>query len=751
MKRTIKYMLFAAAMTLGISACVKQAPEYIGGEAEVAGCYGVYFPNQDASGKHAYDPADPTVVTFTAARKNTKGDITVPVTVKDTSAAKVFEVGALTFADGQSESTITVNFPNAVIGTMYALSLSITDENYAAKYNDGSFGIDFSVMREKWNSLGNAAYRDDFVTGFYGVDNVEYAVEIQENDLIKGYYRLVNPYCEAYPYNDPGDWDDSKTWYFYIHAEDPEGVYIPVQEVGMAWGDGAFYMGSIAGFKIAKGETLDSQKDAGNTGINANGVITFPKDKLLVGLSGYKNGALYTCNAKGMERIVLPGAIPVDYSLSLSTDYSKDGNAPIEITAGADVAKIKYAVYEGELSANKVKSKVTFIADGTDKSTEFSDFTYDDETMMNYASLALSFAKSGIYTIVAVGYDKTDAQQLYGFSTFKYVTAEEQDKYKVSAFAGIEDVSKRYEAQGFTDINSIQYYIYGDTLTDVHVMFAKTASYTKDEAAYESEVKNNSKYAVSADILKIINSDGGYAAIQTKLSPLTSYTMLVWATNGNLEKLIVLDRTTDGLPLKQIGTGSYLYNSAWAGTDTGLGLYSDPNYENTYVIQPWCNGSSFKFTKDDKGVIKVALNYSGSDYGGAGDVYIIESADYWSEAYLKANPDAAKESYYDEKTGVYNFHVVYFIDGLGSFGHAWETFTPDASGASVKASSVSTKTTKAGLKRSKYTFSIPATNFRIERDPQPVKATVKTIATKMPKASGKAGKTLKGNNTPFID
>lgn len=78
--KAIKYFLYALIATFVFAGC-SDDPTYTRGESEADGCYGVYFPSQDNAADLELDPADPTVLTFTAMRTNDADAITVPVTV----------------------------------------------------------------------------------------------------------------------------------------------------------------------------------------------------------------------------------------------------------------------------------------------------------------------------------------------------------------------------------------------------------------------------------------------------------------------------------------------------------------------------------------------------------------------------------------------------------------------------------------------------------------------------------------------
>ena len=133
MKNIFRYILALAAVSLTAVACVKEAP-FQPGDPEEEGCYGVYFPAQESD--LVRDPADEKTATISVMRTNTEGAITVPVTVVDT--AGIFTVSPLVFEDGQTESSISLEFPDAEVGVTYELSLSIDDWQYASKYSSQS-------------------------------------------------------------------------------------------------------------------------------------------------------------------------------------------------------------------------------------------------------------------------------------------------------------------------------------------------------------------------------------------------------------------------------------------------------------------------------------------------------------------------------------------------------------------------------------------------------------------------------------
>lgn len=137
--KAIKYFLYALIATFVFAGC-SDDPTYTRGESEADGCYGVYFPSQDNAADLELDPADPTVLTFTAMRTNDADAITVPVTVTGSEDA-IFSASEISFDDGATETTFQVSFPDAEIGTTYSCNIQIEDKKYAFIYGEKASGV----------------------------------------------------------------------------------------------------------------------------------------------------------------------------------------------------------------------------------------------------------------------------------------------------------------------------------------------------------------------------------------------------------------------------------------------------------------------------------------------------------------------------------------------------------------------------------------------------------------------------------
>ena len=684
--KTISNKIFAAlafAALLCPTACVKDAPEFEVGEQDVDGCYGVYFPKQTS--EFALEPTEPTTVTITLARTVSKGAITVPVELTDTTG--IFSVSDVTFEDGQSESSAVVNFSGAQVGTNYSFYAQITDPQYASKYNSNPTALSLSVIREKWNDVGKAMWRDDFFTTFYNVQNVEYPVDVQENANKKGLYRFKNVYCENYPNNDPSKWDDSKDYWIVINATDSTKVYMSKQRTGCAWDYGEFYVSSMAGYYLAKGGEDNEKKAASYYGSLTNGCIKFPSSSLLVSMSNYESGALYIANAAGMFRVILPGGKDVDYNYSVSAELCKDGKVPVTFTLGDDITSMKYLVVEGALDARGIQNSQDQVINSEDA-----------KTIEKSGTVEISCEKTGMYTVVAVAYADKVNKGCTGVA-FGYVAPGEEDANATVVTAGLE-LTSRFEGAGYNKTNSVSFYVYGKDLTSVKLGILPTAELSEDINDDIEDLRE-----VSDENLALING-AGYSDIYTGLKALTDYTLIVWASNGYTSTVKTAEITTDGLANVLLGTGNYTYAAGFltnddgsVAVDEGLEIFQNPNAANTYVIEHWCYDSDFTFTYDSaSGKIAIPKQETGATYQGL-PIYIIEYNQWMKYAGATDEQIAAKgkESSYDAASGTISFAVAYvlfyngeyygkFVNGIDTFVLAAGHKFPVASDGSQKSS-----------------------------------------------------------------
>ena len=243
----------------------------------------VYFAEDSISFNEILDPSDPTVKTFNVHRKATKGERTVKFQLLE-NTDNIFQVSDVTFADGESDGTFTIDFSKAEPDKTYRV---VIKPETSSSWDTMLFA--YTVLIEKWNDLGVGLYTDDLVGGIFGAAPVSYEVTILEKASTPGLYRLVNPYGEAYEYNETGDWDDSQDYNIEIDATNPDAVSFATQALGLDWGYGMFYAKSVSNGKLE------------------DGIITFPEKGFYVAMEDYNDGAwsFYGNNNNAFE-VVLP-------------------------------------------------------------------------------------------------------------------------------------------------------------------------------------------------------------------------------------------------------------------------------------------------------------------------------------------------------------------------------------------------------------------------------------------------------------
>ena len=530
MKNIFRYILALAAVSLTAVACVKETP-FQPGDPEEEGCYGVYFPAQESD--LVRDPADAKTATISVMRTNTEGAITVPVTVVDT--AGIFTVSPLVFEDGQSESSISLEFPDAEVGVTYELSLSIDDWQYASKYSSNPNTLSFSILFEKWNDLGVGTFTDVVVSQVLtNFDAISAVVLIYLNDDDKNQYRI--PMCVIY--------SDSCDEYLYLTLMNPGNSVgdVVVTQDGLVWFD-PFDTGISVNTDGGVGNMF--YYHMGATGAEENlwaysYVAQYADDGttpevirlapyVLIGDTGY--GADMTQEANAIT-IVFPGGELVDYSLSVLTGLTTDGVLPVQFTTGPDVDEVRYQVYEGTLTAGEIANYTSLIGLG--------DTEYEIAPVLG-SPFGISCSATGLYTLVAVSMDaEGEAQQ--SASAQIYYLAEGEEK-PVKVFAGIEATNK-YGGKGWTSDNTMEYYIYGSDLVSVKTYLARYDAFLQNQQAVINSLL--SQPDVDAEILEQINGTGTIG-VYSDQTPGTEYVFLVYASNGYESTAIYATTKTTGV------------------------------------------------------------------------------------------------------------------------------------------------------------------------------------------------------------
>lgn len=553
----ILFSLFAAFSFLAVS-CQVEEQAYVPGEPELEGCHGVYFPTQDASGSHAFDPKETLAIDVIVNRLTEDGEITVPVEVT-ASEEGVFDVPELKFADGQTEATLHITFPNANVGVNYSITLEVTDPEFAKKYGTYPTYLSFSVIVEKWNEIGEGVYMDYYFSQDQaGTIPTTAPVKILQNENNPYEFRISDPFVN-YFFGPNYGYKEYPAEYFEISILKQGQTFTPYDgatPVTIPFADLIWYENIVTGYVNPNYDDTICYVHPGDGFKDYLNPATWEYNKVL----GYQENGLpvafqiapfvYMWSVGGWNyaespivTILFPGGALTDYSLALAAGYSTEGVQPVEFTFGKDVETIKYAAFEGPLTQGEAAAKAAEVAKDANAAV-VSKPAADAEGNVPAAVVDFSFEATGEYTIVAVGYDSEGTAQSSASLVISYVAANDEVPVIVTAGLGAAD---KYVPQGFSPETAIEYYVYGQDLVDVKIGMFTAADFISNQQGCVSALMSVPSEPV--DVLEQINTNV-FVDVMGGLTPGTEYYLLVWASNGYEQKIIATDPwTTAGDPL----------------------------------------------------------------------------------------------------------------------------------------------------------------------------------------------------------
>ncbi len=538
MKKYILYIM-TAVLSCALLSCA-QEEMHAPGELDAENCYGVYFPSQKGLGDIQIEPDDPTTLSFIVRRTNTRGQIHVPVTIK--ANHPVFTVDEVVFEDGDPVATLTVHFPSAKIATTYECSLLIEGDEFVSKYSANPAHISFSVTRVKWNNVVGAngelygKWRDGIFPEWFAVTNpnIERSIILQERDDMPGFYRTYDVYDASYLGEMFGSNVSSlcvSQHYTYIDATNPEKVWIPTFETGVIMHP-QYGMMSVASYVVENSNDFDPSI-ASVYGTLKDGVIEFPYGALQMKLElmGW-----YQTNSAGLHRIILPGYRSKDYDLGLTAGVTDQyGNIALNVTLGSDIASVKLVAFEASLQDSEVIKIAESIAAGEEVESIGDVITINRSTAVDY-----SFDKTGVYSVIAVGFDMAGNYRAHKASSFGYLSAND-DSNQVILSSGL-ICSDKYAADGLTSKNSLEIYICGKNIERLHAGLYLKEKWDADKESIMKEIEDSQMTKASLDQ---INGTGLFLK-QGYLVPGTEYVLVVKAYNGYREKVFISEAMTAG-------------------------------------------------------------------------------------------------------------------------------------------------------------------------------------------------------------
>lgn len=396
----------AALVTVAMAACTSDyeydTPEALKGAQ-------VYFSNTLPSKIEVNKESGNFDVTL--SRQNTEGELTVPL-MFTADEGNIYTVpSTVTFADGEATANIHITFnpDDLVYGNYVGGTISFDADNFSTPFGATSYQFKAGASAYEDVPGGKGKFRDGLISALYGIEVLEYDVQIQQDAHTPGIYRVVAPYGQK-------GWSGANPWYtafdenesntdMIIDATDPDFVYIKGTfntGVTLNSSHGVLSAISYVQYLLDKGNSLDliKSKMPELFGTFKDGVFTFPAKSILLYFGS--GGDLYYGNTDGMLRVAMPGVVLKDYNVGVEylgrmTDTNDKDNAVFNLTFGADVTTVKYAlVKEGE-DLNKTASG---IIDGSVEATEISEA----------GRVEVPFEESGNYYLVTVSYENGEAK-----------------------------------------------------------------------------------------------------------------------------------------------------------------------------------------------------------------------------------------------------------------------------------------------------------------------------------------------------
>lgn len=442
MNKIFRYakIAIAALVTVAMGACTSDyeydTPEALKGAQ-------VYFSNTLPSKIEVNKESGNFDVTL--SRQNTEGELTVPL-MFTADEGNIYTVpSTVTFADGEATANIHITFnpDELVYGNYVGGTISFDADNFSTPFGATSYQFKAGASAYEDVEGGKGKFRDGLISALYGIEVLEYDVQIQQDAHTPGIYRVVAPYGQK-------GWSGANPWYtafdenesntdMIIDATDPDFVYIKGTfntGVTLNSSEGDISAISYVQFLLDKGNSLDliKSKMPELFGTFKDGVFSFPAKSILMYLGS--DGPYYG-NSDGMLRVAMPGVELKDYSVGVDylgrlTDTNDKDNAVFNLTFGADVTTVKYALVKEGTDLDKTASG---IIDGSVEATEIAEA----------GRVEVPFEESGNYYLVTVSYENGEAKGADATPVTLKSSKDAEEQFEEVAYGvftlGVEDIS----------------------------------------------------------------------------------------------------------------------------------------------------------------------------------------------------------------------------------------------------------------------------------------------------------------------
>lgn len=641
MKTINNILIFMSAvlMSFMMTSCADELTAELGAPDD-PDCYGIYFPSQEGTGDLQIGPDDAKSLVFKVKRLNTRGALTVPVTI-ESEYPGVFSASEIIFEEDSPNATFEVYFPSVKMGTKYDCTIRVEGSEYVSSYSQNPSHLSFTVTCVKWNRLvgdngeTTGLWRDGVFAEWFTLarPNHEQAVEIYERDDMPGYYRIFDVYGVSFMTNMFGMDASSvclEKHYTYIDATDPEKVWIPTFKTGCVLS--AEYGEMSIGSYVVENDDFDASISS-IYGKMENGVITFPANALQLhfAILGW-----YPSNTAGMHRIILPGYRALEDDITISAGITADdGRIPVDIKMGQDIKTLKLYAAEGALTESVVAGIAEDIAAGRVQ-TELTD-------MKGSGTINLTFDKTGTYTLVAVGLDKDGKLSRYAYESFGYKAG--GDEMPVILNYGL-ICSDKYAPNGMTSENSLELYINGEDIKRLNVGLYEKEKFDKNTEAF---MKALGASQINEENLALVNGEG-LSLVQSGLVPGTEYILVMRAYNGYSEEEFFATEFTGGEWDYRLA----FYSGEDIDSETMMNILSPASYHGTY------NYYAMEATSSRNYLGKVVIEPSSTVYQGQQCVKVSGLFPFMRKTY-HVEDDSMDFYYYNGYIWNYRLRSEYFI------------------------------------------------------------------------------------------
>lgn len=584
-------------------------------------CTNGFEPGPQVSGPQvSFAPTNPKTIVFTGSegegtqkltltRAESEQELSVFVIAEvEKGAESLFTIPELVnFAAGETTAELVMQIQSTQLENdkEYTVKLYL-DETMSTPYGYAEWQVVFSV--NPWelmtDSKGNNAkgkFRGlDLLTGLYSLDpTIEVDVDIYKHKSKNGVYRVSNPWIASFIASSgtsskeeaeeaegikmtPAD--------FEIDCSDPNCVWFAMQSTGCDFGYGLTYTMSMYWYD----QTYASGSQGAVGGTLVDGIITIPVKGALALEPGYDDGAYYG-NKNGMFRIVLPGVDVADYSLAVAYDGmdvaadNKTTTAKFKFTYGDDVTGINYMIVNGNVEADPSAALNTLFGGQDENILEVENFVKGGKEVGVRVGM-----ERGVYTIVAAPADKNGQlrQKDYLVTSFYFAGIGDAEEHpcvinvetkKMSETGDIfgEDVVAANPDYATVAVNivgeEIRYckYLFADAATINGVMSQAGLTFQEVVLQFGAELP--------AQVLSLVNSEGGLATYFDGLDADTQYMVGVYAENNYGENAFAsATHTTDAIPY----SGSLVVGNYKMSCTMGAGTESETTFENIFNVSP---------------------------------------------------------------------------------------------------------------------------------------------------------------------